>query len=721
MDFRKMPELTRNFIVILNNKGLISQIIPMKSNPLDFDSNKLIGTAFSSLISKDNIDKFNAQIKKLKLNKVVKVDFKLVTNKQKIEWYKLSLLKEKNNITIYCNEIDLYKLNQRGESFKQLADLAPIPILGFEYPSLDLNYSNKNFTKELGFDFTEIKHFTQWHQRIVFTDEDDKKKKGIARANYLKRMIKGAFIDGEPLRRLLLAKNGELKRYEISFSILSEKNLYAFFHNITDQYKAQSVLKENANKLKDLIENLPVPVLSYDLTSNSIFANNQNKLLIGHILKKVKNIEDFAEFIVPTKNQPNSKKIFLNGIKLLKTKKYTQLPDNEFSLMCDDKTIHIFKIKRTIIDSVLVLIFKDITDERNAFNQLEKSEKNFRALAQNMPTAIGAYDIDEKIIFLNKHFTKITGYATKDIPTLKEWYKRSQPDVQIRKEAYNFWTNMLNDHKNGISKNKPTLIRKIKCKNGSYKDLNFLFSIAEDTFYVQAIDVTNETIAKKELEQSHEQLRFIAGSLQTEIEKERKYISREIHDELGQQITSIKMQIASLWKKTKEVKYTNEYENILESINNSVQTVRNISTKLRPSILDDFGLIAALEWLIKEFSKNTQAKISYTFNIKETEISKESQLHFFRILQESLTNINRHSKATKVSILLGNINNLICLKIKDNGIGFDTSKLTDTLGIKLMKERILSIDGTFEIKSILNRGSSIKICIPRIKNKKLLK
>ena len=175
MDKKKLPQLTRNFIVLLNTKNVVYQIIAPHTKPLDYKLSQIIGKNFTNFISKDSIDKFNNQLKNLELKKIIRVDYKLITKKNVIEWYKLSFLKEKSTVIIYCNEIDLYKISETNEAFKSLADLAPMPILGFEYPSLNLNYSNKNFKKELGFDFSEIQHFSQWHQRIVFKDEDDKK------------------------------------------------------------------------------------------------------------------------------------------------------------------------------------------------------------------------------------------------------------------------------------------------------------------------------------------------------------------------------------------------------------------------------------------------------------------------------------------------------------------------------------------------------------------
>ena len=716
MDLTKLHQLTRNFIVVLNYKGVITDLIPMQALPLDYNSNELIGSKFSSYLFKSELKKFNLQFKNLKVNKVQKVDYLLKTKKNKLEWYKLSLLKNKTHYIIYCNEIDEYKIKESNEAFKLLADLAPIPIIGFEYPSLTLNYSNQSVKKDIGFHYSEIQDFKTWHKRILFAGKDDMKQKGKERQEYLEKMIKGAFADGDPLRRSIITKNGIAKRFEINFSTLSKTQIYAFFHDVTDQTNAKIILKENEEKIRNLIENLAVPILSFDLETNSIFANQKQTALIKHILPKIKKIDDFLKYIIPNSFQPNAKQLLLHSIKELKKSKPTfsqQQIDNEFDLLCADNKQRTFKIKSTIINKTLVLIFKDITDERFAFKLLKESEKNFKALAKNMPTAIGAYDINEKIIFLNKHFTKLTGYSTKDIPTLKDWYKKSQPDLKIRKELYNYWTNLLTEHKNGITKNNPELIRKVKCKNGTFKYLKFLFSISDDTFYVQTIDVTNETLAKKELEKSHEQLRLLTGSLQVEIEKERKYISREIHDELGQQITSIKMQISNLWKKIKNEKFEIDYRTVLTSIDNSIKTVRNISTKLRPSILDDLGLQAALEWLIKDFTHTTQTQFSFKYQIDETKLDKETQLHFFRIIQESLTNIKRHANATKVSVNLTNSKEQICLSIKDNGNGFNINEPTRSMGITLMKERILAIKGTFSLNSILTKGTTIKICIPK--------
>ncbi len=718
MNLNQIHLVTRNFIVELNPKGMVMDLRPDPSKPLDYSPSDIVGTKFSNYVSTDLTAKFKKQLLQLKLNKLYKEDFKLVTKKNITEWYKLTFLKRKSNILLYCTEINAYKLQESHEAFKILADKAPIPIIGFEYPSLTLNYSNQSVKKDIGFDYKEIKEFNKWHKLLVFTDKNDKIQKGKERIAYLEQMIKGVFEVGEPLERTLKTKKGQIKRFEINFSTISKNHLYAFFHDITDQTFAKNVLKDNEAKVRAVLENIPAPILSYDLNNKTLFANRRQKEIIGHVLPKIKSIDDFKKFIVTNQDQPNAVKIFLDAVKNLKQSKPDQLiniPDNEFNLNCSDGVQRIYKVRGTIINKVLILIFKDITQVRNALQLLEVSEKNFRALAQNMPTAIGAYDKNEKIIFINNHFTKITGYTIQDIPTLKEWYKKSQPNLKARKDFYTYWVKLLNDYKNGKIIEKPTIIRSIRCKNGNTIYLNFLFSISKDTSYVQAIDVTEQRIAKLELEKINDKLRSLTGSLQTEIEKERKHISREIHDELGQQVTSIKMQVGNLWKKTKTENFEDDYRVILTSIDNAIKTIRNISTKLRPSILDDLGLQAALEWQIKEFMQTTETKCFFTFKINETNLSKEKQLDFFRIVQESFTNIKRHANATKVYVNLSNLKEQICLTIRDNGKGFNTDKQTGSIGISLMKERILAMNGTFNISSTITKGTTIKICIPRLK------
>ena len=136
------------------------------------------------------------------------------------------------------------KLNENNRIFKSMADNAPIPIVGINYPDLSLNYSNKRFIKDIGFDYSEIRKFKEWHKKIIFVDDDDKKRKGIERQKYIEKMVQGAFVNGVVLRRNIITKSGEVKKFEIDFSVLDKTNLYVFFYDITDNHFAQKLMKE---------------------------------------------------------------------------------------------------------------------------------------------------------------------------------------------------------------------------------------------------------------------------------------------------------------------------------------------------------------------------------------------------------------------------------------------------------------------------------------------
>jgi signal transduction histidine kinase len=161
----------------------------------------------------------------------------------------------------------------------------------------------------------------------------------------------------------------------------------------------------------------------------------------------------------------------------------------------------------------------------------------------------------------------------------------------------------------------------------------------------------------------------------------------------------------------------NEEEDITEILNQAdhcIQMIRKISTELRPTIIDDFGIIAALEWQAEEFERKTKIKTSFQANVKELNLPPDHTNTLFRIFQESLTNVARHSEARNVHSSLLLQHESVILKIADDGNGFDTSilKTKKTLGLLGMKERINLINGSFEITSTAGKGTEITVQFP---------
>ncbi|MCJ7578591.1 MAG: GAF domain-containing protein, partial [candidate division Zixibacteria bacterium] len=208
-------------------------------------------------------------------------------------------------------------------------------------------------------------------------------------------------------------------------------------------------------------------------------------------------------------------------------------------------------------------------------------------------------------------------------------------------------------------------------------------------------------------------------------EDERKKIAQELHDEIGQTLFAMKMNLEMTKKslppdseKLEDMKNRlTDTENLLSQ---TIDQIRNLTTDLRPSMLDDFGLIPALNWYIDNFSKRTNIKVYLKIKNFKPRLSSEVETTFYRIIQEALTNVAKHAQATEVSILLARENSNACLAVEDNGIGFDAKKATfpkDRLGIFSMKERVGLLNGEFEIRSKANRGTKLSVKIPLVEKR----
>ncbi|MBL0342024.1 MAG: sensor histidine kinase [Bacteroidetes bacterium] len=209
---------------------------------------------------------------------------------------------------------------------------------------------------------------------------------------------------------------------------------------------------------------------------------------------------------------------------------------------------------------------------------------------------------------------------------------------------------------------------------------------------------------------------MLSSYLQTIREEERKHIAREIHDELGQQLTGLKMDLAFINRKFGEAnsEFSDKLTEMMKLVDGSIRTIRQISSDLRPGILDDLGLIPAIEWQGSEFEKRTNIKCHFLNKINESNIDESFATGVFRILQESLTNISRHSGASNVVVEIDQVENSIVLKISDNGKGFIQDKLAvnTTFGLVGMEERAAMLNGALTIVSTPEIGTEVKLIFP---------
>ena len=228
-------------------------------------------------------------------------------------------------------------------------------------------------------------------------------------------------------------------------------------------------------------------------------------------------------------------------------------------------------------------------------------------------------------------------------------------------------------------------------------------------------DITDRHFASEQVRVAAEQLRALASRLQQVREEERTEVAREIHDELGQALTGLKLDIA--WMKNRLPRnhaMMEQCASVIERIDQTLTAVRRIATELRPSILDQLGLAAALEWQGQEFRARTGIDVTTEIVVDDALIPDKLGSSAFRILQESLTNVLRHSKATHVAIRLERTPSLLTLEITDNGVGASPTYLNGTrsLGVIGMRERALACGGEFSIAGTPGKGTTVLLRVP---------
>jgi PAS domain S-box-containing protein len=352
----------------------------------------------------------------------------------------------------------------------------------------------------------------------------------------------------------------------------------------------------------------------------------------------------------------------------------------------------------------------DISEQRKAAELLAQSEQKYRLLFEDNPMPMWLYSISTlKFKEVNEAAIRHYGYSKEEF--LQMTIKDIRPAEDVDKLVDITRTDYRGVHYVGQWRHRK--------KNG---DIIIADIITHDTLnkgehvrLVLSIDITEKVAAEERLLNSLEEIRQLTAYLQDVREAERKRIGREIHDELGQQLTAIKMDVAWIDKKMKDddSPFKQKLNNINYLLDSSNQSIRKILTELRIGVLEHQNFEEAIKWLGNQFTESTGVPVAFTIS-DVSHINEETSVCFFRIIQEAFTNITRYAEATAVSVALGTHETNWILKINDNGKGFDTAVLKNpkSFGILGMKERVHSLHGQFKIQSKPGGGTKIEVSLP---------
>jgi PAS domain S-box-containing protein len=340
-------------------------------------------------------------------------------------------------------------------------------------------------------------------------------------------------------------------------------------------------------------------------------------------------------------------------------------------------------------------------------------EREFRSLAENSPDIILRFDRHFRYLYANPAFERKSG-----IPVAKV-LGRSDREAGMPPDLVECWEKSLRE----------------VFSTGEVDNLEFSFSAPVGKVFIEACvvpereeggaiesvlvisrDITERKLAEQELQQSREELRNLSAYLEAAREEERASIAREIHDELGQALTALKMDVVWLAGKVVDPdgSLLEKTHTMARQIDETIRTVQRISADLRPRILDDLGLAAAVEWQAREFQKRIgiccDVHCAPEVGLPEPRLSTA----VFRIIQEALTNVFRHAEASRVRINLTGGTGMIQLAVSDNGRGVTWQEVADShsLGFVGMRERVRLLGGKIAVRGMPKRGTTVRISLP---------
>ncbi|MCK5135699.1 MAG: PAS domain S-box protein [Bacteroidales bacterium] len=482
---------------------------------------------------------------------------------------------------------------------------------------------------------------------------------------------------------------------------------------IEERKKAQVELTEKHELLCLLIDNMPDYIYVKDL--NCCYLLN-NKAHLQHM--KVKNQEealgkndfDVYEAELASEHNNNDKKVISTGKSLINIEEFYQNRKRDPQWLLTTK-VPMRDNSGNITG--LVGISRDITARKQAENSLFQSEEKFKILFESSPDAYYLQDLKGIFVDGNKAAEKLTGFKRSELIG-----QNLQSAGLLDKNQIPKVLKLLGRHVLGKSTG-PDEFQLIR-KDGKKLTIEIIahpLKIQNEKLILGiARNITERKITENKLKISENKLRKLAQHLQTVREMERTYIAREIHDELGQLTTALKMDI--VWLKNKFAEDRPELLNKLLSMSELTditnETIRRISSELRPGIIDDLGLIPAIEWQVKDFQSRTGIRCDLELKTGELMIDPERTTAIYRILQESLTNVARHSSASEVKISLLQRKRQLFMQISDNGKGLPANRIEHpkSFGLMGIRERVTIFGGSAVFAGEKGKGTTVKVTIP---------
>lgn len=367
-----------------------------------------------------------------------------------------------------------------------------------------------------------------------------------------------------------------------------------------------------------------------------------------------------------------------------------------------------------MVSVTTLLIVRNLSRKDLLETALRESDEQLRDMVQSVRDAIITVNSAKRIVLFNRSAERMFGVKADQAigRELEELLSKCLPQAQL--------TILLRYLESGWESPAIPVLTGIIELVSNEQEFPVELSLSTTTFRGEVLltsvfrDLSERRRAEHQLFETNRQLQQLSASLQNVREEERVRIARELHDELGQLLTGIRMELSWLGSRLtpEQPSLSSKITAIKGQIDQTIASVRRISSDLRPSVLDDLGFAAAAAWYVDQFSTRTGLKVNLVLSSDDPEQGGEVATALFRVLQESLTNVARHAKATKVEVRLALHDDEWILSIKDDGVGFvQDARKQAGFGLVGMRERVQILNGRFSIKTAPGAGTLIEIAL----------
>ena len=488
--------------------------------------------------------------------------------------------------------------------------------------------------------------------------------------------------------------------------------------DITERKRAEEELRESEARLRAILDNSPGMVFLKDPEGRYLHVNRQFERAFHVTREQVEGKTD--EAIFPPEQaaafRANDIMVFQAGVPL----------EFEEVAVHDDgpHTSIVSKFPLYGGDGKLYAlcgITTDITERKRVEEELGQSEKRYRSIFENAVEGIFQTSLDGKYVTVNPALARMYGYNSPDDMIAKITNIASQLYVDPGRRDEFIRLMQEQEELTGFE----ALVYR---RDGSFIWISENVRAVRDPAgvlvgYEGTVEhITERKLAEARLRATLEELRMLSGRLATVEEEERTRIARELHDELGVGLTCLKIDLSRLAtivgsniSADAGSKLDEKVRSMVEQVDGTIAAVQRLVTQLRPALLDNLGLVAAIEWQCQDFQKRTGIPCTCVTSADDIAMEPERATALFRICQEALTNTARHAQATAVTIKLESRNDALQLVVADNGVGIPNLKVSDrrSLGLLGMKERAALLGGEVTIRGDPDNGTTVIACLPR--------